>query len=403
MSVGETIGGELLPVDGCEIAVLEAGIRYPNRRDLVIFKLAESSQVAASFTQNRFCAAPVTVAKKHLEDGRVRALVVNTGNANAGTGPQGLEDASNTCDAVASLLNIEANQVLPFSTGVIGELLPMPVLIRGIEASRDQFDRDQWLSAAHGIMTTDTVPKGISKRITLSAGDVVLTGISKGAGMIKPNMATMLSFVATDAVIDEALLVDLCQCSVDQSFNRITVDGDTSTNDACVLIATGASKVSLSSQQDIDTFRTALDELMLFLATAIVRDAEGATKFIRVRVNNARSSAEACKVGYAVAESPLVKTAFFASDPNWGRILAAVGRAGIDDLSTELIDIFLEDVCIVSKGGVSSDYSEAMGQEVMNRAEIEVTIDLGRGNISESIYTSDLSHDYVSINADYRS
>ena len=403
MPVGETLSGELLPVNGCEIAVLEAGIRYPNRRDLVIFKLADSSQVAASFTQNRFCAAPVTVAKRHLESGQVRALVINTGNANAGTGAQGLDDASNTCRAVASLLNIETTQVLPFSTGVIGELLPMPVLINGIEAAHGHFQHDQWLSAAHGIMTTDTVPKGISKRISLGDGDVVLTGISKGAGMIKPNMATMLSFVATDAVVDKALLATLCQSSVDQSFNRITVDGDTSTNDACVLIATGASRVAVTTGQDIEVFRSALDELMLFLATAIVRDAEGATKFIRVRVNNALSPAEACKVGYAVAESPLVKTAFFASDPNWGRILAAVGRSGIDDLSTELIDIFLDDVCIVSKGGISADYSEAMGQEVMNRQEIQVTIDLGRGNISESIYTSDLSHDYVSINADYRS
>jgi len=403
MPVGNTLEGVLAPISGCEIAVIEAGIRYRDRRDLVIFRLSDKTEVAATFTTNCFCAAPVTVAKEHLKQTKPRALVINTGNANAGTGPQGLEDARATCNAVAQLLGIQANEVLPFSTGVIGELLPMEPLLRGISSATDAFNNDRWLSAAHGIMTTDTVPKGRSISVQLSSGKVMLTGISKGAGMIKPNMATMLSFVSTDAVVDSSSLNSLCRDSVERSFNRITVDGDTSTNDACVLMATGSSGVTLVNHEDHSRFKAALDELMIFLATAIVRDAEGATKFIQVRVEGAKTSEEACRVGYVVAESPLVKTAFYASDPNWGRILAAVGRSGIENLDTDGIDIYLDDVCIVEGGGVCSNYEEAKGQSVMAREEIQVVIRLDRGDVTETIYTSDLSHEYVSINADYRS
>ncbi len=397
MAVNLSPVGELPSVAGITPRVGSAGIKTPGRKDLVVFELAPSTVTAGVFTQNRFCAAPVHVCKDHLAKAQPRAWVINTGNANAGTGEQGMRDAYATCDAVAQSLGVNADQVLPFSTGVIGEYLPMSRLLGAVPSLPEL---SSWRDAAEGIMTTDTMPKGASVSVELPQGAVTITGISKGAGMIQPNMATMLAFVATDAAIEPDVLDAMLRDAVGQSFNRITVDSDTSTNDSCVMAATGASGVSVSA--DDVAFVDALNKLNLELAQAIVRDGEGATKFVEVAVKGALSTEDAVEVAYTVAHSPLVKTALFASDPNWGRILAAVGRARIDSLSTDSIDIYLGDVQIVAKGQRASSYTEEAGQAVMDQTEIKITIDLGAGDYADRVFTSDLSHDYVTINAEYR-
>lgn len=397
---------EIFPVAGVEIGVTEAGIRKANRRDLTVFRLAEGTSVAGVFTRNRFCAAPVQVCQAHLAGGGpISALVINTGNANAGTGEEGLKKANDTCDALGKLLGVPASQILPFSTGVILEPLPLDRLVAGLPGAIANLAADHWSSAAHGIMTTDTLPKISSAKVQIDGKTVTFTGISKGAGMIRPNMATMLSFLATDAGIAQPLLRKLAVEIADASFNRITVDGDTSTNDSFIIAATGKSGVTVNSESDAAyaAVRDALTAAALELATKIVRDAEGATKFMTIRVEEAGTTEEALKVAYAVAHSPLVKTAFFASDPNLGRILAAVGYAGIDDLDVSNIRLWLDDVLVAKNGGRNPDYQEADGQRVMKQAEISVRIALGRGQVSDTVYTCDFSHEYVSINADYRS
>ena len=397
---------EIFPVAGVEIGVTEAGIRKANRRDLTVFRLAEGTSVAGVFTRNRFCAAPVQVCQAHLAaGGPISALVINTGNANAGTGEEGLKKARDTCDALGKLLGVPASQILPFSTGVILEPLPLDRLVAGLPGAIANLAVDHWSSAAHGIMTTDTLPKISSAKVQIDGKTVTFTGISKGAGMIRPNMATMLSFLATDAGIAQPLLKKLAVEIADASFNRITVDGDTSTNDSFIIAATGKSGVNVNSESDAAyaAVREALTAAALELATKIVRDAEGATKFMTIRVEEAGTTEEALKVAYAVAHSPLVKTAFFASDPNLGRILAAVGYAGIDDLDVSNIRLWLDDVLVAKDGGRNPDYQEADGQRVMKQAEIQVRIALGRGKVADTVYTCDFSHEYVSINADYRS
>ena len=398
---------ELHAVGGIEIGTAMAGVRKANRRDLVLFKLAKASSVAGVFTLNRFCAAPVQVCREHLAaGGEIRALVINTGNANAGTGEDGLARARQTCAAVAKQLAIAPEQVLPFSTGVIMETLPVDRIVAGLPAALADAAPDHWLAAAEGIMTTDTLPKAASHQVTIGGKTVTVTGISKGAGMIRPNMATMLGFVATDAVIDPALMQTLVREAADQSFNRITIDGDTSTNDSFVLIAThqaGHAPITQLESPEGAILREAVFAVSRQLAQAIVRDGEGATKFITVRVDGGRSKEECRLAAYAIAHSPLVKTAFFASDPNLGRILAAVGYAGIDDLDQSLIDLFLDDVHVVVQGGRHPGYNEAQGQRVMKQAEITIRVDLHRGPAHATVWTCDLSHDYVSINADYRS
>ncbi|CAB3653650.1 bifunctional glutamate N-acetyltransferase/amino-acid acetyltransferase ArgJ [Achromobacter piechaudii] len=397
---------EIFPVAGVEIGVTEAGIRKANRRDLTVFRLAEGTSVAGVFTRNRFCAAPVQVCQAHLAaGGPISALVINTGNANAGTGEEGLKKAQDTCAALGKLLGVPASEILPFSTGVILEPLPLDRLVAGLPGAIANLGADHWSSAAHGIMTTDTLPKISSAKMQIDGKTVTFTGISKGAGMIRPNMATMLSFLATDAGIAQPLLRKLAGEIADASFNRITVDGDTSTNDSFIIAATGKSGVNVNSESDAAyaAVREALTAAALELATKIVRDAEGATKFMTIRVEEAGSTEEALKVAYAVAHSPLVKTAFFASDPNLGRILAAVGYAGIDDLDVSNIRLWLDDVLVAKNGGRNPDYQEADGQRVMKQAEILVRIALGRGQVSDTVYTCDFSHEYVSINADYRS
>ncbi|MEB3094223.1 MULTISPECIES: bifunctional glutamate N-acetyltransferase/amino-acid acetyltransferase ArgJ [Achromobacter] len=397
---------EIFPVAGVEIGVTEAGIRKANRRDLTVFRFAPGTSVAGVFTRNRFCAAPVQVCQAHLAaGGPISALVINTGNANAGTGEEGLQKAKDTCAALGKLLGVSAAEVLPFSTGVILEPLPLDRLVAGLPAAIANLGPDHWFSAAHGIMTTDTLPKIHSRKVQIDGKTVTFTGISKGAGMIRPNMATMLSFLATDAGIAQPLLSRLAGEIADASFNRITVDGDTSTNDSFIIAATGKSGVEVNAESDpaYAAVREALTAAALDLATKIVRDAEGATKFMTIRVEEAGNTEEALKVAYAVAHSPLVKTAFFASDPNLGRILAAVGYAGIEDLDVSNIRLWLDDVLVAKDGGRNPAYQEADGQRVMKQAEIQVRIALGRGQVSDTVYTCDFSHEYVSINADYRS
>ncbi|HMO46215.1 MAG TPA: bifunctional glutamate N-acetyltransferase/amino-acid acetyltransferase ArgJ [Rubrivivax sp.] len=394
-------------VRGVELGVAMAGVRKANRRDVTVVKLAEGASVAGVFTANRFCAAPVLLCREHLATGQgMRAILVNTGNANAGTGADGLARARSTCAALGRLLGVAAQQVLPFSTGVIMETLPHERIEAALPAALADARPDHWALAAEAIMTTDTVPKAASRRITLGGKAVNITGISKGAGMIRPNMATMLGFIATDAAITPALLQPLVTEMADASFNRITIDGDTSTNDSFVLIAThqaGHAPITQLDDGDGALLRTALTEVAQQLAQAIVRDGEGATKFITVRVEGGRDAAECRLVAYAIAHSPLVKTAFFASDPNLGRILAAVGYAGIADLDQSLIDLFLDDVHVARQGARHPAYAEEQGQRVMKQAEITVRVDLHRGPASDTVWTCDLSHDYVSINADYRS
>ena len=398
-------------VDGVRIGVAKAGIRKADRKDLTVVLIDEGSSVSGVFTQNRFCAAPVQVCREHLEaNNGIRAMVVNTGNANAGTGAPGLQRARETCVALANLLHIEPNQVLPFSTGVIMEQLPHDRVIAGmpaaIAAAGKAASAQQWVEAAEGIMTTDTVPKAASTQLQLAGATVSVTGISKGAGMIRPNMATMLGYVATNACVVPALMKELSLALAEGSFNRITVDGDTSTNDSFVVIATNkASHAPTTSLQSAEgqALLQAMLQVARQLAQAIVRDGEGATKFITIRVEGGRHAAECRQVAYAIAHSPLVKTAFFASDPNLGRILAAVGYAGITDLDQTGIDMYLDDVHVAIQGGRHPDYQEEDGQRVMKQSEITVRVVLGRGTASDTVWTCDLSHDYVSINADYRS
>ncbi len=401
------VASSLHPVPGVELGVAMAGVRKANRRDLTVITLTPGSSVAGVFTKNRFCAAPVQICRDHLAAGPAkRAIVVNTGNANAGTGDDGLVRARAVCLALAKALSVAPEEILPFSTGVIMETLPSDKIMAGLPAALADCKADNWAVAAEGIMTTDTLPKAASRQVQIGGRTVTVTGVSKGAGMIRPNMATMLGFVATDAVMAPELLQPLVKEAADQSFNRITIDGDTSTNDSFVLIAThqaGHEPITSLESADGRILRDAVVAVSQQLAQAIVRDGEGATKFITVQIDGGRTEAECQQAAYAIAHSPLVKTAFFASDPNLGRILAAVGYAGIDDLDQTLIDLYLDDVHVARQGGRHPDYQEADGQRVMKQAEITVRVNLHRGDASATVWTCDLSHDYVSINADYRS
>jgi len=397
---------DLSAVSGVELGTAAAHIRKPGRLDLLVVRISEGARVAGIFTRNRFCAAPVLVAREHLAHGRpLRALVVNTGNANAGTGEQGLSAARQTCVEVARVLAITEEQVLPFSTGVIMEPLPVERIAAGLPACVRDLKEDNWLAAANAIMTTDTLPKAVSRRIDLNGGPVTITGIAKGAGMIHPDMATLLAFIATDANLPQALMERALRDAADQSFNAITVDGDTSTNDSLILIASGRSRADEiidASSAAYARFRDALSDVAQRLAQAIIRDGEGATKFITVRVEKGASTDECRKVAFAIAHSPLVKTAFFASDPNLGRLLAAIGYAGIHDLNVEHVDLYLDDVHVAARGGRHPGYTEADGQRVMRQPEITVRVVLNRGAQQATVWTCDLSHDYVTINAEYR-
>ncbi|WP_334135212.1 bifunctional glutamate N-acetyltransferase/amino-acid acetyltransferase ArgJ [Tepidimonas sp.] len=400
---------QLLPVAGVRLGVAQAGIRKVGRKDLTVLLLAPGAAVGGVFTRNRYCAAPVQLCREHLAAGvGTRALVINTGCANAGTGEQGLIDARTVCIALAQKLDVAPQEILPFSTGVIMEPLPVQRIVDGLPAALADAadDGTHWLSAAEAIMTTDTVPKAASRRFAIDGVPVTVTGIAKGAGMIRPNMATMLGFVATDAAVAPALMPELARRVADASFNRITVDGDTSTNDSFIVIATGRAvhaPVNTLDSPAGQALLAALTEVARTLAHAIVRDGEGATKFITIQVDGGRDADECLKAAYAIAHSPLVKTAFFASDPNLGRILAAVGYAGIDDLDQSRIELYLDDVHVVTRGGRHPAYREEDGARVMRQSEITVRVNLGRGAASETVWTCDLSHDYVSINADYRS
>lgn len=394
-----------ISVGGIRLSAIASGIRYQDRLDLVLVELSEGAQTAGVFTQNAFCAAPVVVARQHLATAMPRYFLINTGNANAGTGEQGLLDAATCCTAVAELCGVAANSVLPFSTGVIGESLPVDKLVSALPAARQALAPQTFESAAQGIMTTDTRPKLVSRTLTLEGEQVTIAGIAKGAGMIKPNMATMLAYVFTDASLTAATVDRLLREQVNKSFNRITVDGDTSTNDCCLLSATGHSQAVVQAQDGAVNadFEAALADVFQALAMELIRDAEGATKFVTVEVTGGRDSAECLQVGYAVAESPLVKTALFASDPNWGRILAAIGRAGLKDLDIKAVGVKLGETSIVANGCRDPLYTEEAGQAEMNKTDITLAIELARGDSAERLFTADLSHDYVSINADYRS
>ena len=405
MAVGLKALSKLHPVSGVKIGVAQAGIKKANHNDVTLFEICEGATVASVFTKNRFCAAPVVVAKENLASAMPRYLLVNTGNANAGTGPAGKQVSLDCCSAVASIAGCKNTQVLPFSTGVIGELLNANKIISALPVAFENLTEDNWSIAASSIMTTDTMPKGCSTKIELAGETVTITGISKGSGMIRPDMATMLAYVATDAQIEPVFLQSLLSKANRVSFNAITVDGDTSTNDACILVATGKSQTKLdenSPQELIEKFYQVLESTLQHLAQSIIRDGEGATKFISVKIEAGKDIAECEKVAYTIAHSPLVKTAFFASDPNWGRILAAVGRAGIDDLEVEGLSIKLNDTVIVENGGRAASYSEEQGQAIMNQEEICICVNLARGDAEHTVWTCDFSYDYVKINAEYR-
>jgi glutamate N-acetyltransferase/amino-acid N-acetyltransferase len=402
-----TPAADLYPVPGVRWGIAEAGIRKAGRKDLSVLLLDEGASVGAVFTQNRFCAAPVQICREHLAQGRgIRALLINTGNANAGTGADGLSRAQASCVALAGELKLSPEQILPFSTGVIMEPLPHERIAAGLPAALADAKENNWANAAEAIMTTDTVAKAFSSRITLGGVSVTITGISKGAGMIRPNMATMLGFLATDACVSQELMAQLARELAEGSFNRVTVDGDTSTNDSFVVIATNQARhppITALDSADGVALRAAMLDIARKLAQAIVRDGEGATKFITISVEGGKTGDECRQVAYAIAHSPLVKTAFFASDPNLGRILAAVGYAGIADLDQTTIDLYLDDVLVAKNGGRHADYVEADGQRVMKQSEITVRVLLGRGTAQDTVWTCDLSYDYVKINADYRS
>ena len=392
------------PIVGFHLGTTDAGIKTPGRRDLVVMQAQAGSSMAGVFTTNAFCAAPVQLCRRHLQDDSPLALVINTGNANAGTGAAGDADALAACREVAEALSLNTTQVLPFSTGVIGEKLPIEKIVTSLPRAISQLTINGWQDAAWGILTTDTRTKGASVQIEHFGQTISLTGISKGSGMIRPNMATMLAFVATDVQCSPTLTQDLLDQAVDQSFNRITVDGDMSTNDSCMLIATGASDLSLDEDSElVAKFSKALTEIMQQLAHAIVRDGEGATKFISVEVEGGANSEECLQVAYAIAHSPLIKTAMFASDPNWGRILNAVGYSGVPNLNVKTLTIHLGDLLLVDHGGCASSYTETEGQKVMDEDEITIRVNLKRGYVKETVWTTDLSYDYVKINADYRS
>ncbi|MDP1708573.1 MAG: bifunctional glutamate N-acetyltransferase/amino-acid acetyltransferase ArgJ [Gammaproteobacteria bacterium] len=395
----------LHPVAGVRLGTACAGIKKPGRRDLVVIELDTGAGCAAVFTRNAFCAAPVLIARQHLAHAAPRYLLINTGNANAGTGAQGLRDAEACCAALAQLTQCSSDTVLPFSTGVIGEQLPVEKILHGLPEAYARLDAAGWEDAAHGIMTTDTAAKAVSRTIEIEGCSVTITGIAKGSGMIRPDMATMLAFIATDADVEQSLLQQCLHQAVERSFNRITVDGDTSTNDACLLIATGKSSLARIDHSTQPAYRMLCDALIqvcIELAQLIVRDGEGATKFITVSVTGGANQAECDAVAYAIAHSPLVKTAFFACDPNWGRILAAVGRAGIAGMDIASTTLHLDEVCIVRNGERAQDYKEEQGQSVMHRNEITISVDLARGAHCSTVWTCDFSYDYVRINAEYR-
>lgn len=402
MAVGYKGLPDLAPVPGLRLGTTSAGIKKPGRRDLVVIEIAEGGTVAAVFTRNAFCAAPVTVAKEHLHQASPRYFLINTGNANAGTGEPGIADAKDCCAALAERVACATHEILPFSTGVIGEPLPVGKIVSAVPEAYGALSENGWADAAQGILTTDTVPKGASRQFEVGGRRVTVTGIAKGSGMIRPDMATMLAFVAMDAAVDRELLQTLLAAAVKTSFNRVTVDGDTSTNDACMLVATGRSGVEITADSGYEALAEAVTGVCEELAQLIIRDGEGATKFITVEVAGGASEDECEQVAYTIAHSPLVKTAFFASDPNWGRILAAVGRSGIADLQLEKVSIFLGDVCVVRAGGRAADYEEAKGQAVMDEDEILIRVELARGDASVRVWTCDLSHEYVRINAEYR-
>lgn len=400
------VAENLLPVAGVLLGVTEANIKRPDRKDLLVMQLCDGARVAGVFTKNRFCAAPVTVAREHLARAvQIRALVVNTGNANAGTGERGMQDANATCAALAGLLNCKAEQILPFSTGVIMEPLPVARIAAGLPGAVANMAVDNWLAAAQAIMTTDIVAKAISRQIVIDGVTVTITGIAKGSGMIHPNMATMLGYIATDAAIAQPLLQAMVVEAANRSFNCITVDGDTSTNDALMLIATGKSGMPevQAASQAANTLQAAITEVATWLAQAIVRDGEGATKFITVRIEGGRSADECKQIGYAIARSPLIKTAFFASDPNLGRILAAIGYAGVADLDVAALQLYLDDVLVAENGGRATSYREEDGQRVMQQSDITIRVVLNRGAANSTLWTCDFSYDYVKINASYRS
>ncbi len=403
------IASELKPVNGLRLGHAEAGIKRPGRKDVLVIELPAGASVAGVFTKNRFCAAPVQICREHLAASQtsgkeIRALVINTGNANAGTGEPGYQNALRTCEELGKLMKLDQEQILPFSTGVILEPLPVDKVIAALPQAISRLEADNWFNAAESIMTTDTQAKAFSKQVQIDGKTITITGISKGAGMIHPNMATMLGYVGTDAKVPQALLQALTTEVADLSFNAITIDGDTSTNDSFIVMATGASSVEItSSGSSYDIFKQALIEVSQQLAKMIVRDGEGATKFITIQIEGGKTEAECKQVAEAIAHSPLVKTAFFASDPNLGRILAAIGYAGIADLDVGGVQLWLDDVWVAKNGGRHPDYQEADGQRVMKQAEITIKANLGRGQASQTVWTCDLSHEYVSINADYRS
>lgn len=406
MAVGEYPFPSMHPVAGVKLTAVCAGIKRQNRRDVVLFELAEGSAVAGVFTKNAFCAAPVTLCKAHLAAAPIRYLVINSGNANACTGEQGLRDAKATCEAIAQQTGVKPEQVLPFSTGVIGEPLPVAKIIAAIPEALANATEQGWVDAGAGIMTTDTRPKGFSKQFDYQGKTITVNGIAKGAGMIKPNMATMLGYIATDAKIAQPLLQQLAKEAADKSFNRITIDGDTSTNDSCILIATGQVDLPEVNKPDGELYEKLKDIIFAaytHLAKSIVSDGEGATKFVTVAVSGGATRDECLDVAYAVAHSPLIKTALFASDPNWGRIVAAIGYAGVPDLDATKVRVHLNDVLIVENGGRAASYTEEQGQAVMKGEDIAIRIDLGRGSVAETVWTTDLSYEYVRINADYRS
>ena len=396
---------KLHPIDGIRLSAVSAGIKTAEKPDLVLFELCDSATVSGVYTQNLFCAAPVFLAKKHSSSQfNTQYFLINSGNANAGTGELGKQAAIDCCTALAKATGCDTEQVLPFSTGVIGETLPVDKIKAALPKAISQLKIDGWSDAALGIMTTDTVPKSYSEIIKVGGKQLIITGIAKGAGMIKPNMATLLAYISTDADIPEDALQKLCQDAVNLSFNRITVDGDTSTNDSCMLVASGKGEVKYSetTDEEKDELALALNKVFRILAQAIIKDAEGASKFVSVRIEEGESAPECLELAYAIAESPLVKTALFASDPNWGRILAVVGRAGLKDLNISEVSIYLDDVCIIAFGEKCPSYTEAMGQAVMKQNEINITVKLNRGFFVEQVWTCDLSYDYVKINAEYR-
>lgn len=403
MTTEKNINFEQFPVAGIRLGVACAGIKKENHQDLVLIELSEGTQTAAVFTLNAFCAAPVLISKKHLLETQPRYLLINTGNANAGTGEQGIKDALTCCDLVANITGSKSFEVLPFSTGVIGEYLPVDKFSAAIQSAYENLSEDNWENAANGILTTDTVAKAFTRKVNIKNKTITLSGIAKGSGMIRPDMATMLAYIATDAKIEQPLLQSCLVEAVNHSFNRITVDGDTSTNDSAILLATGKSGLELTKDCDeLTLFQQALTEICEELAKEIIRDGEGATKLITLSVTGCSTEKEAKDVAYTVAHSPLVKTAFFASDPNWGRILAAVGRAGVIDFDLGQVNIALDDVFIVRNGGKAADYTEERGQAVMNKSDITIHINLGRGEKEVKVWTCDFSYDYVRINAEYR-